>query len=311
MMLSEQIRDYKTTTVTNDLIFEFGNEKDGAIEFAGLLNGGVIEVGYFYGVAKPKNILVVSTQLGCPSRCQFCELGDELFTRSLTAKEIYEQAILILAIARRYGMDIDTVKHKVNFAKSGEPLLNEALVQSMQLLGQHQFSFKISTVFPYGEKVKKVLAQAADFSASYPEAVQLQISLISTNENHRRKLAGIRVASFSEIRQEAKQWFKKLPNHRKWNISLMMTNDMPFDIDVVKEFFDAEFFRFRLRTYVPTVNGKNNGLITAVQERYDEIKSSLLGCGYDVGDWALPTPIERRFKLASNVTRRRYLNMTS
>lgn len=310
-MLSQEIANYKITTITNDLVFEFGDEKDGAIEFAGLLNGGVIEVGYFYGETKPKNILVLSTQVGCPSRCQFCELGNEQFTRDLTAQEIYEQAVLILKIAMRYGIDIDSIKHKVNFAKSGEPLFNDMLVKSMELLGRHQFSFKISTVFPHGAKAKKILAKAADFAVNYPEVVQLQISLISTSEEHRHKSAGIKVASFCEIKQEAEKWFTKLPNRRKWNISLMMTNDMPFDINVIKEFFNTELFRFRLRMYVPTKNGENYGLITAAKDRYEAIKYSLRSCGYDVGDWALPTPIEQRFGLASNVTRRRYLNMIS
>ena len=37
----------------------------------------------------------ISTQAGCPLRCQFCELGEEKFGRNLTADEITEQFALL------------------------------------------------------------------------------------------------------------------------------------------------------------------------------------------------------------------------
>src|SRR3989344_5851526 len=112
MKLSDMVARYESTLIRKDLIMEFGDGHDGAIEFAGLVQGGIIEVVYFYGDIKPKNILVLSSQIGCPAQCSFCELGKERFVRNLTADEIYEQAIIILRQAVRYGIDIDAIKHK-------------------------------------------------------------------------------------------------------------------------------------------------------------------------------------------------------
>lgn len=308
-MLSAEILQTKVSTVNQDMVCEFGDRSDGAIEFAGLVAGGVIETGYFYGDDKPKNILVLSSQLGCPSKCSFCELGSERFVRNLTAQEIYQQAVLILQIAQRYGIDIDACRHKVNYAKSGEPLLNPNLIESMSLLGSHGFSFKVSTVFPYNKKVAAILKEVARYATTSSEAVQMQISLISTSAEHRRATAGIRVATFAEIRSEAEKWFTIHPNSRKFNLSLMMTEDIPFDYQVIEEYFHPHLFRIRLRMYVPTHNGNSHQLKPATTFTYHRVKEHLEGAGYDTGDWAIPTPMEQRFGLASNVTRRRYLEI--
>lgn len=308
-MLSSQVLRLNATSIRQDMICEFGDSSDGAIEFAGLVKGGVIETGYFYGDLKPKNILVLSSQIGCPSKCSFCELGNEAFVRNLTAQEIYEQALLILQIAHRYGIDIDKIKHKVNFAKSGEPLFNPNLVDSMIQLGRHGFSFKVSTVFPDSKKVFQILSEVAKYASCNEEPVQMQISLISTSQEHRVKTAGIRVASFAEIRSQAEKWFSIVSNGRKFNISLMMTEDIPFDVRVIEEHFSAEMFRIRLRMYVPTTYGKECQLQTATIDTYQSIKERLERSGYDTGDWAIPTAIEQRFGLASNVTRKRYLEI--
>jgi len=307
MKLSERISSLTGVNIRKDLVMEFGDRHDGAIEFAGLLPDGIIEVGYFYGDIKPKNILVLSSQIGCPSKCSFCALGNAPFTRNLTANEIYEQAVVMLQQAARYGIDIDTNKHKVNIAKSGEPLFNNHLVAGLEKIATLDFSFKVSTVFPFGkiEHFKDI----THFAADYHEPVQIQVSLISTSEEYRRKAAGIRVASFQEIREAADYWFENHPKGRKINLSLILTGDVPCKAKEVAPLFPPDLFRFRFRNYVPTGHGKDHDLTTMGQWRYDMLKDSFADEGYEVGDWAAPTPIEQRFQLAGNVTRGRYLRM--
>ena len=309
MKLSEKVLSYEPKTIKKDLTFEFGDRHDGAIEFAGLVKEGIIEVGYFYGEIKPKNILVLSSQVGCPSKCSFCELGNQPFVRNLTASEIYEQAILILKDAQRYGINIDSIPHKVNMAKSGEPLFNKELIRGLEYLSELGPSFKISTVFPKG--VMKNFEKLTDFAKYCPEPVQIQISLISNSESYREKTAGIPVASFLEIRRAADYWKENNSKGRKINMSLILTEDMPCEVKHIQKIFPPEIFRFRFRNYVSTENGTNQGLITITKNRFDKVKEKFSEAGYEVGDWATPTPIEQRFGLASNVTRNRYMKMIS
>ncbi len=102
---------------------------------------------------------------------------------------------------------------------------------------------------------------------------------------------------------------RKKPPGRKINLSLLLTQDIPCDVQSIHNIFPSGLFRFRFRQYVPTHNGKNHRLTTITKTRYDEIKAQFQEKGYEVGDWATPTPIEQKFNLASNVTRGRYLRM--
>lgn len=153
-MLKEIIGKHDVRTVGKDWVREFGNVHDGAIEFVGRVEMGLIEVGYYYGDSKPKNIVDVSTQVGCPSRCAFCEIGNERFIRDLRPIEIYEQALLMLQQASLCGLDIYQKPHKISFAKTGEPLFNEGFVSALELIADLSFSMKISTIFPEGKKAE-------------------------------------------------------------------------------------------------------------------------------------------------------------
>ena len=309
MGLTEIVRNYNPKFVTKDLVMEFGDKHDGAIEFAGLVNNGVIEVGYFYGDIKPKNIIVISSQVGCPAKCSFCELGSEKFTRSLSPQEMFEQVVLMLQTADRYGINVNDIGHKVSFAKSGDPLFNKHIVEGLERIAELQFSFKVSTVFPQN-KIEQ-FTQITQFAAQYGSSIQIQVSLISTSEEYRAKTVGIPVASFREIRAAAEYWQENNPRGRKINLSLILTDDVPCDVNEVSEIFPPDLFRFRFRNYVPTENGANHGLVTITSTRFTDVKESFRQKGYEVGDWATPTPIEQRFGLASNVTRSRYLKMIS
>ncbi len=301
-----------TLTVKKDLVFDFGDRDDGAIGIPGITEDGkVIETSYFFGKARPKNIIVVSSQAGCPMRCTFCELGEERFARNLSPEEIRDQAVLMLEQAQMRGFDAVHVPHKVTVANSGEPLLNAQLVDGLDLLaGLPVRSFKISTVLPRSEVTAKVLADLADFAARTERPVQLQISLISTLEERRFRMSP-GAASFRKIREAGEIWHSKNPTGRKVNLSLILAEKMPCVAADVVGMFPSELFRFRFREYVPTENGRDHGIREISPERLADIKREFAGQGYEVGDWASPSPMERKFGLASNVIRKTYLRMTS
>ncbi len=298
-------------TIRKDLVLSFGDRNDGAIGIPGLTEDGkVIEISYFFGATRPKNIVVVSSQAGCPMRCSFCELGAERFARNLSAEEMVDQAHLMLAEATKHGIDIDRVPHKITIANSGESLLNPQLVEGLTLLAHlNVASLKVSTVLPDTNIAGKVLTELADFAAQEERPVQLQISLISTSEEQRVKTSGGRVANFAKIRAAGELWRAKNPLGRKVNLSLILTDLMHgVAADVVKV-FPPELFRFRFREYVPTSNGDGHGLRMISPTRLAEIKKEFQQQGYEVSDWASPSPIEWKFGLAANVIRKRYLEM--
>jgi hypothetical protein len=307
-LITQFVRDYHIDSVKKDFVIEFGDISDGAIEFVGIVPGGFIEVGYFYGDTKTKNIVVASTQVGCPGKCSFCELGDQDFVRNLSSDEMFEQVVLMLQQAKSSGHDLEA-KHKINWAKSGDCLFNPEFVNTLERFVDFGYSHKVSTVFPSGQKVMDRFKAVADFASQYSAPLQVQISLISTSEQYRQKAAGIRLASFQEIRDAAQYWRTANPDGRKINLSLMLTKQNPINIQTAVDNFPPELFRFRFRNYVPTQNGLQNNLDTIAEQRFKEIYKEFQDRGYEVGTWATPTPVEQKFGLASNVTLRRYLQI--
>lgn len=296
--------------IQKDMVWQFGDAHDGVIEIPALTcDAGVVEIGYYYGDLKPKNIIGISTQIGCPSKCTFCELGEERFGRNLTSVEMYEQVVLMLKTASQYGIDINAVQHKVSVAKTGEPLFNDALVSGLEKIAEFPFSSKISTVFPAAQRCMENFRTAAHFAAQSTEAVQMQISLISTSEEYRRKTAGIEVTPLKEICKAGEYWRTLNLYGRKVNLSLILSEDVPCDAQVASQILPPELFHFRFRNYVPTQNGRNHGLIPITADRMVGIKQEFAGHGYDVGDAATPTVTEQKFSLAANVTRKRYLQI--
>lgn len=298
------------TTIGKDLVMQFGDKNDGVIEIpARTKDGGVIEVGYYYGSEKKKYIAGISSQVGCPARCSFCELGSERFGRNLLAREMYEQVILIVREAKRCGVDIDAIEHKVNIAKTGEPMFNKHLLEALEMIATLSMSFKVSTVMPNAPHVMERMKEIARFAAQYKKSVQIQISIISTCEKYRRKTAGIDVLSFAQIRVMADAWKDIHPAGRKMNASLILAADTPCDPAQIVDVLPPELIRFRFRPCIETGNAKDHRLHTIAVETLAEAKQRFGDLGYEVGDWATPTPTELRFGLVSNVTRRRYLDI--
>ncbi len=300
----------KHAHIQKDMVWQFGDRHDGVIEIPALTrDAGVVEIGYYYGDLKPKNIIGISTQIGCPSKCTFCELGAERFGRNLTPVEMYGQVVLMLETASQYGIDVNAVQHKVSVAKTGEPLFNDALVGGLEMIAEFPFSYKISTVFPAAQRCLENFRTAARFAAQSAEAVQMQISLISTSEDYRRKAAGIEVTPLQEICKAGEYWKNLNPYGRKVNLSLILSEDVPCDAQAVSKILSPELFHFRFRNYVPTQNGKNHSLAPITSGRIARIKQEFSEYGYEVTAAATPTAIEQKFSLAANVTRRRYMQI--
>jgi adenine C2-methylase RlmN of 23S rRNA A2503 and tRNA A37 len=298
--------------ITSDYVGYFGDEHDGVIEYVGKTQSsdGLFEAGYYCGDTKPKPIIGISAMMGCPAQCNFCELGPEKFVRPLSAVEMYEQVIMTL----RFASSVINIsrQHKVNVAKSGEPLLNPQLVEGLGLIGMLGFSIKVSTVFPKGPVARRTLEELAQFASTYTEPVQPQISLISTSDAYRSNASGKLAASLAEIREGVDMWTEvnPQPNGRKVNLSLILTQDTPADPEELARFLPPELVNVRLRDYIPTQSGGNSGLETIQDERYKDLAERFRSFGYVASEIARPTTTEHRFRLVSNSTLTRYLEQT-
>jgi len=303
-----------TLSVSYDAAFHYGTYEDGSLQLpVKTKDGKVVEASFFTGRDKKKDIYVVSTQAGCPLRCQFCELGEEAFSRNLTKEEIIDQTYLLSKRVEKAELLVLDKPRKLTFANTGEPLLNPDLPVALWGIELQQLSagwdrlprfdsYKISTVLPRGKQAKNNLSDLAQVAGVIKtKPVQLQISLISLSEEERNTLTKGCGASFNDIVEAAELWRKYNPD-RKVNLSILGCSYRLQDLNP----FSPDLFRLRIRPYIPTVNGKLHDL----RVRRANI-SGLKELGYEITRDGQPTPIEQRFGLAANVTRRRYLEMAS
>lgn len=312
MIIKDIVQNYELQQIQSDFTAFFGDAHDGAIELVASPSAQpneIFEVAYYYGDAKPKPIIDISVMIGCPAKCSQCELGKQAFGRSLSAREIFEQVILMLQRVSGFT-DIERI-HKVSLGKSGEPLLNPFIVRGLRMIGTFGFSFKVSTVFPRGEKSKKIFKDIAEFARAHNKPVQLQISLISTSEEYRLQTTGIG-AGFAEIRKGIDYWVERnpQPNGRKPNISLILTEDTPASPHDILHVLPPELVNVRLRPYVISSNGSESGLNPITEQKFAGIAKNFEDCGYTVSTAGIPTPVEQKFRLSSNSTLERYRKQT-
>ena len=124
---------------------------------------------------KTGTTVCVSTMVGCPVGCIFCESGSNGFIRNLTPSEIVQQVVLL--------------KEKVNrivFMGMGEPLFNyNSLIKSIHILrDRNGYNFPtdgitVSTVGPLTQ-LKKLREEHLK--------IQLTLSLHATNQTTRNKV---------------------------------------------------------------------------------------------------------------------------
>ena len=98
-----------------------------------------------------KWIINVSTQIGCPVGCPFCDAGGG-FRGNLDVAELLQQVDWVLA--QHPGLAKGCKKLKVHFARMGEPALNDAVLPALRQL-RHRYEIPglwacIATVAPRG-----------------------------------------------------------------------------------------------------------------------------------------------------------------
>jgi 23S rRNA (adenine2503-C2)-methyltransferase len=126
----------------------------------------------------------VSTQAGCPMRCQFCATGRNGYTRSLGCGEIVDQATVI---AQDFGQRVTNVV----LMGQGEPFLNyDASIEAMRIFNSKDglgIGARHITVSTCG-----ILPQIRRF-AQEPEQFTLAVSLHSAvQETRDRIMPGVR-----------------------------------------------------------------------------------------------------------------------
>jgi 23S rRNA (adenine2503-C2)-methyltransferase len=185
----------------------------------------------------------VSTQVGCPVQCAFCESGRNGLLRNLTVSEIVQQIIFL-----------EEPVNRIVFMGIGEPLYNyDAIIKSIHILRDRNGidfptdGITISTVGPI-KFLKKLREEHIK--------IQLVLSLHATNQKTRNRIIpGMTGNSINETVETALSYSKR--HNRKLTIAYLLLpgiNDKYTDIKQLVEWFKHENVMINLLEYNETNN---------------------------------------------------------
>ncbi len=272
-----------------EIIARHGREDLALLSVARFSDGSLIE--FVESVQPPvpreeKWVLIVSTLKGCPINCLMCDAGGN-YSGRLSAAEILEQ-IDAMVIARFPDRRIPVPKFKVQFARMGEPSLNEAVLEVLRLLPEKYDAPGlmpcISTVLP--KKRESFFDALADIkNAIYTDGrFQLQFSLHTTDPVKRRRLINYPVMSFDEAGRLGEKLHTK--GDRKIALNFAAAEGYPVDTEILLQYFDPSIFLIKITPLNPTESGIRSGLKTQIDpcngRGSESMVTSLQQAGYEV-----------------------------
>lgn len=210
----------------------------------------------------------LSTQIGCPVQCTFCQSGRNGFIRNLTPSEIVQQIIFI--------------KEKINrivFMGIGEPLFNyDSLIKAIHILRDRNGldfptdGITVSTVGPI-KQLKKLREDHIK--------IQLILSLHATTQKIRNYIIpGMSGNDITETVETALSYSKR--HNRKIIIGYILLsgiNDKYSDIRQLIEWFKHENVKINLMEYNYTGQPKIKG---STKREMEQFKNKLEKYGLEV-----------------------------
>lgn len=189
----------------------------------------------------------VSTMSGCPVHCPFCATSKLKRWRSLTTNEICNQIAYVLHSNFGHFYPSDSKEFKINYTRMGEPFLNiENVIGAIERISR---LYKDSHHY-----VSTIGVKGSDFSWIEGN-ITLQISLHALSDERRDWLIPYKnkmtIEELGKIRTRS---------NLKTTLNLTLVDESDFDIDVLKRYFDPEYFFIKLSPINPNDVSEKNGL---------------------------------------------------
>ena len=230
-----------------------------------------------------KWVLIISTMLGCPVGCKFCDSG-VFYKGKLSMQEMLAQIHYL--VAESYpNMEVLCKKFKIQFARMGEPALNLAVIDTLKELPNTILAPgimpSVSTIAPKG--CEKFFERIIDLKNDYyGDSFQLQFSLHSTNQEQRDWLIPVKKWDFKTIAGYGEDYFQT--GNRKITLNFALGNGMELNPNVLLDNFNPDKFFIKITPINPTFNSNRNELSTVFSDKSinDAILNSVKDAGYQV-----------------------------
>lgn len=230
-----------------------------------------------------KWVLIISSLYGCPVGCSFCDAGND-YKGKLSKDELLYQ--IDYMIKKRFpDRKVNVEKFKIQFARMGEPSLNQNVIDVLEELPKIYdipgFMPSISTVAPEGtDKFFQDLLNIKE--RYYKEKFQLQFSIHTTDVELRNKLIPVKKWDFAKIAEYGQNFYKD--GDRKITLNFALADNYPVDSDLLLEYFNPDKFLIKITPVNPTYKAVQNGIKSYITPDKNEylVINALRQAGYDV-----------------------------
>lgn len=238
-----------------------------------------------------KWVATISTQKGCPMKCQFCDCPQFGFYGNASLEELYYEIETILKGENTKYTD----RFNVHFARMGEPTFNWNVLEfsrnHLKPLVKKYIIAKtihpvVSTMLPRSNYLlKDFLHEWCDIKNEvYNGEAGLQFSINSTDDSQRKEQFNNMSLSLDEISAIAREL--PPPNGRKYTLNFAVTNDTVIDPVRLSNLFDKNRFIVKITPIHETNSAVKNGFDVSTSytdyDVYRKFEQPLVNAGWDV-----------------------------
>lgn len=233
-----------------------------------------------------KWVLIVSPLFGCPVRCLMCDAGT-YYRGRLSEEEIFEQIDYLVGL-RYAGRRVPVKKFKIQFARSGDPALNPAVLEVLdELPARYEAPGlvpSLSTIAPAStDRFFERLLEIKNRRYSGGRFT-LQFSIHTTDAARRDAIIPVKKWSFGRIAEYGRRFFA--PGDRKIALNFALAKDSPVDPHGLARDFDPAVFLVKMTPLNPTYRAMQNGLASYLDGGSNEsggrVAAGLRAEGYEV-----------------------------
>lgn len=269
---------------------DYGKENNIKAEFLGLKKE-IKGVQHREVDLREKWVATISTQKGCPMKCQFCDCPKYGYYGNARLRDLAYQIRTILK-----NENVNTTKRfNVHYARMGEPTFNSnVLIFTKHFLKDVVSEYitadtihpVVSTMLPKSNKnlVNFIQEWCKIKNEIYNGEAGLQFSINTTDDNQRQKQFNGMSLSLEDISKIAKDLPK--PKGRKYTLNFAVTEDTILNAKELSKLFEKEKFIVKITPIHKTNSAIKNGFgITTEYTDYDvyrKFEKPLLDEGWQV-----------------------------
>ena len=238
-----------------------------------------------------KLVITISSQKGCPMKCNFCDCHKLGYHGNASTPE------LIMEIMS--GISLSGIKHgkrlNIHYARMGEPTFNPNVTTSAKIVAEilqdsnaditfEEYHPVVSTMMPKGNQHLKEFLQKwvkTGFEYGGKDGFGLQFSINTLDANDRNEM--FRGQSLPLIEIGAIIDTLPMPKKRKYTLNFAVTSKSNLDVDIMNSYFDKRKCIIKITPIHKTVEAVNEGYeIIKDFDVYEQFEQPLVKDGWDV-----------------------------